>query len=175
MNMDDSSNLSCVVLYFPQFSSSTSAPCARRRNVNKKPCECSSREYFQPNSHTPSYRHTVQFRSSRPTRNRSRPLTECEYISLSTILLLLQLLLLLLILQTQLVIILLYYYHYYRPDLKSDIWTIMDPVRLDLRNKFYLARNYQKCGGRNQFSHDFVYKIYAYNTKWLRPPPGITE
>ena len=112
VNMDDSSNLSCVVLYFPQFSSSTSAPCARRRNVNKKPCECSSREYFQPNSHTPSYRHTVQFRSSRPTRNRSRPLTECEYISLSTILLLLQLLLLLLILQTQLVIILLYYYHY---------------------------------------------------------------
>ena len=34
-----------------------------------------------------------------------------------------------------------------RPDLKSDIWTIMDPVRLDLRNKFYLARNYRKGGG----------------------------
>ena len=30
-----------------------------------------------------------------------------------------------------------------------QLWTIMDPVRLDLRNKFYLARNYQKCGGRN--------------------------
>ena len=38
-------------------------------------------------------------------------------------------------------------YHYMgRPDLKCDIWTIMDPVRLDLR---YLARNDQNCGGRN--------------------------
>ena len=27
--------------------------------------------------------------------------------------------------------------------LKSEIWTLMDPVRLDLRNRFYLARNYQ--------------------------------
>ena len=46
-----------------------------------------------------------------------------------------------------------------RPDLKSDILTIMDPVRLDLRNKFYLARNYQKRGGQYHFSHDFVYII----------------
>ena len=47
----------------------------------------------------------------------------------------------------------------HRPDLKSDILTIMDPVRLDLRNKFYLARNYQKRGGQYHFSHDFVYII----------------
>ena len=46
-----------------------------------------------------------------------------------------------------------------RRDLKSDVWTIMDPVRLDLRNKFYLARNYQKRGGLQRFSHDFVYII----------------